>query len=524
MTARPLMIQATCSSAGKSFVVAALCRILSQDGLRVAPFKSQNMALNSAVTPQGLEMGRAQAMQAEAAGLLPDVAMNPVLLKPTQDHSSQVVVMGKPLTNMSAREYFAFRKSLLPQTKEAYDTLAAKSDVVIIEGAGSPAEINIRADDIVNMGIAKLVDAPVVIVGDIDRGGVFASLYGTVALLEPDERRYVKGLLINKFRGDKSLLGDGPAILERLCGAPVLGCLPYIQVDLDDEDSLSDRLLRDTPARPDLIDVCVVRLPHISNYTDVAPLERYTQVSVRFCSQTGQMGSPDVVIVPGTKNTLDDAEWMRTCGWYDAIRSLAGHGGLVLGICGGYQILGRSILDEDGVEGQAGRSVEGVGLLPVTTRLTSTKELTRVEGRVEEALPAPLVSLADATFSGYEIHMGHTIFDDNLTDGASSRAFPFCSLELLSSDPEASRAPTQHRQDGCASDSVFGTYAHGLFDNGDLASRFVELLLERRGLEPVVFPKLSYHDYRQRQYDLLALSVRENIDMDLLYRLIEEGV
>ena len=328
-----IMVQGTMSGAGKSLLCAALCRIFAQDGYRVAPFKSQNMALNSFVTRDGLEMGRAQVVQAQAAGMEPDVRMNPILLKPSSDTGSQVIVNGEVRGQMPAATYFKMKRSLIPDILAAYNSLAEEVDIIVIEGAGSPAEINLKADDIVNMGLAKLVDAPVLLAGDIDRGGVFAQLYGTVALLEPDERTRIKGLLINKFRGDVEILRPGLAMLEEKTQLPVLGVIPYLKVDIEDEDSLSTRLEAGRAVKP--LDAAILRLPHISNFTDFMPLEQHPLLGVRYVQSPRQLGTPDVVILPGTKNTIDDLLWLRQCGLEAAVLKLAAQGTPVLGVCGG---------------------------------------------------------------------------------------------------------------------------------------------------------------------------------------------
>ena len=297
-----LMLQGTMSNAGKSLLAAALCRIFRQDGYRVAPFKSQNMALNSFITAEGGEMGRAQVVQAEAAGIAPDVRMNPILLKPTTDSGSQVIVNGQVVGNMRATEYYRRKREFLPVVTAAYESLAAEYDVIVIEGAGSPAEINLKQDDFVNMGLAKLVDAPVLLIGDIDRGGVFAQLYGTIALLEPDERTRVKGTIVNKFRGDRAILEPGLRQLEALCGVPVAGVVPYTTADIDDEDSLTERFSRGTARK--LVDIAVIRLPKISNFTDFSPFERYENVSLRYVDHVGALGTPDMILLPGTKSTI----------------------------------------------------------------------------------------------------------------------------------------------------------------------------------------------------------------------------
>ena len=315
--AKNIMIQGTMSNAGKSLLCAGLCRIFQQDGYRVAPFKSQNMALNSFITADGGEMGRAQVVQAEAAGIAPDVRMNPILLKPTTDVGSQVIVNGQVLGNMRAMEYYRRKREFLPAVLDAYRSLDAEYDIIVIEGAGSPAEINLKQEDIVNMGLAKLVDAPVLLVGDIDRGGVFAQLYGTVALLEPEERARIKGTVINKFRGDRAILEPGLRTLETLCGVPVAGVVPYVHVDVDDEDSLTERFLSGGERK--LLDIAVIRLPRISNFTDVSPFERYENVSVRYVERVSELHDPDMILLPGTKSTISDLQWLRQSGLEAAI-------------------------------------------------------------------------------------------------------------------------------------------------------------------------------------------------------------
>ena len=327
--AKCIMVQGTMSGAGKSLLCTALCRIFAQDGYRVAPFKSQNMALNSFVTRSGLEMGRAQVVQAQAAGAEPDVRMNPILLKPSSDVGSQVIVNGEVRGQMSAADYFRMKRSLIPEILAAYHSLAAENDIIVIEGAGSPAEINLKADDIVNMGLAKLVDAPVLLAGDIDRGGVFAQLYGTVALLEPEERARIKGLVINKFRGDVEILRPGLAMLEEKTRLPVLGVVPYLPVDIEDEDSLSQRLEGGSAVKP--LDAAVLRLPHISNFTDFIPLEQHPLLQVRYVQSPRQLGVPDLVILPGTKNTIEDLLWLRQSGLEAALHKLRAQDVPVLG-------------------------------------------------------------------------------------------------------------------------------------------------------------------------------------------------
>jgi adenosylcobyric acid synthase len=375
--AKAIMVQGTMSNAGKSLIAAGLCRVFKQDGYRVAPFKSQNMALNSFITDEGLEMGRAQVVQAEACGIAPSVCMNPILLKPVSNVGSQIIVNGEVRGNMNAQEYFALKRALLPEVLHAYQTLTERYDIVVLEGAGSPAEINLKEDDIVNMGMAKLARAPVLLVGDIDRGGVFAQLYGTIALLMEEERSIIKATVINKFRGDMNLLRSGLTMLENLTGKPVAGVIPYLPVDIDDEDSLSERLTRKTRAAA--LDIAVVRLPHISNFTDFAALEATPDIAVRYINRVSELGAPDMVILPGTKNTIFDLKWLRGCGLEAAVKKLASQGTVVFGLCGGYQMLGEWIIDAEEVEG--GGEIEGMGLLPVRTEFAAEKRRSRTTAR-----------------------------------------------------------------------------------------------------------------------------------------------
>ena len=507
--AKAIMVQGTTSNAGKSLIAAALCRIFKQDGYKVAPFKSQNMALNSFITHEGLEMGRAQVMQAEAAGIEPSVLMNPILLKPTGDTGSQVIVKGEVLDNMPAREYYAFKKELRPVVEQTYAQLAAENDIIVIEGAGSPAEINLKADDFVNMGMAKIAKAPVVIVGDIDRGGVFASLYGTVALLDDDERALVKATLINKFRGDVTLLEPGLEQLRGLTGVPVLGVVPYLRgLDIDDEDSLSARIeATDNTGKP--VDVAVIRLPHVSNFTDLNALERYPQVGVRYVERPEQLGNPHMVVLPGTKNTMDDLAWLRRVGLELPIKVLAESGTIVLGICGGYQMLGERISDPNGVE--AGGMMDGMRLLPTVTVFNEDKRRSRVTATLSR-FSSELGPLGGTTLEGYEIHNGST----TLLGFDPGRVGPFSLLKF-----EDGR---HVEPDGCVANSVIGTYCHGLFDGGSFAPGLVRMLCERAGVEPAGFPEESLADYKDRQYNDLAEAVRRSCDMDLLRKIVEEGV
>lgn len=504
--AKCIMIQGTMSNVGKSLLVTALCRIFRQDGYRVAPFKGQNMALNSCITSKGLEMSRAQAVQAEAAGLEPDPRMNPVLLKPSSDTGSQLIVNGRPRGHYQAADYFKLKPGLIPEVLAAYHSLAAEQDIIVIEGAGSPAEINLGKDCFVNMGLAELVNAPVLLVGDIDRGGVFAQLYGTVALLEEEERARIVGTIINKFRGDVSLLRPGLGQLEKLTGVPVLGVVPYLRVDIDDEDSLSARLAGRAGV-PGGVDVAILRFPRISNFTDFAPLETLPGASVRYVSAPGELGQPDLIVLPGTKSTLADLLWMRQNGLESAVLKQAAAGTVLLGVCGGYQMLGRTLRDPEGVEGEPGASVRGLGLLPGDTVFAGEKVRTRMTGTIL-AGPRGLEALAGAPVEGYEIHMGRTTLEPGTP--------PFCLVAPLGGG--------EAREDGAVLGNVWGTYLHGLLDSGELLARLWRALAEKKGLSPEDAPAYDPAAYREEQYRTLAAALRQSLDMDRIYRILEEGI
>ena len=484
MRAKPIMVQGTMSGVGKSLLAAALCRILHEDGYSVAPFKSQNMSNNSYITSEGLEMGRAQVTQAQAACVTPSVLMNPILLKPTTDVGSQVIVRGVSRGNMSARDYFRYKKSLIPDITDAYDTLADRHDVIVIEGAGSPAEINLKSDDIVNMGLAKMVNSPVLLVGDIDRGGVFAQLYGTVSLLEHDERALVKATVINKFRGDVSILAPGLSQLYDLVGVPCAGVVPYTYADIDDEDSVSDRLV--SGGRRD-IDIAVLRLPRISNYTDFSPFARYAFVSLRYVKKPSELGDPDLIIIPGTKSTISDMMWLRTSGLESSVLKLHSRGTPVFGVCGGYQMMCYRIADPNCAEG--GGDVDGMGLLPGTTVFCEEKTRRQTEGIIPP-LGGIFSPLSGLSYRGYEIHMGHT-------DGAE--------------------AAVVYR------DGAYGTYVHGIFDESAVTDSVVAALCEKKGVAFDASAGFDTDAYREQQFDRLAKEVRAALDMELIYRIIEEG-
>lgn len=486
--AKNIMIQGTMSNAGKSLLCAGLCRILRQDGYRVAPFKSQNMALNSFITKDGGEMGRAQVVQAEAAGIEPDVRMNPILLKPTTDVGSQVIIAGQVQGNMRAMEYYRRKREYIPAILEAYNSLASEYDIIVIEGAGSPAEINLKQEDIVNMGLAKLVDAPVLLVGDIDRGGVFAQLYGTVALLEEDEQKRIKGTVVNKFRGDRSILEPGIRILEELCGVPVAGVIPYTHVDIDDEDSLTERFARTTERK--LLDIAVIRLPRISNFTDFAPFERYANVSLRYVERVADLHSPDMILIPGTKSTIADLKWLRQSGLEAAILKAASAGTLIFGICGGYQMLGRRISDPDRVEAAGTTEIQGLGLLDMDTVFLGEKVQTQVAGTFD-GVTGLLSGLNGMDYTGYEIHMG-------------------CSQEK--------KPPLQGRS------NVYGSYIHGVFDAPSVSDGILKALCAKKGLDFSALGTFDLQEYKERQYNMLADAVRGGLDMELVYRVINREV
>lgn len=496
--AKVIMVQGTMSNAGKSLLVGGLCRVFRQDGYKVAPFKSQNMALNSFVTQDGLEMGRAQVMQAECAGIEPSVYMNPILLKPTGDIGSQVIVNGEVLGDMPAREYFRYKVKLIPDIREAFRHLAEENDIIVIEGAGSPAEINLKANDIVNMGLAEMVDAPVLLVGDIDRGGVFAQLYGTVALLPENERARIGGMIINKFRGDVSLLDSGIEMLEEKTGIPVIGTVPYRPLNIDDEDSLSSHL---EGTGLGLVTIGVIRFPHISNFTDITPLESVPGVGVVYIENLEQFkkyqGYLDLLILPGTKNTLGDLRWLSDSGLADRIWQIVPEVP-IFGICGGYQMMGRWVEDPDGVED--GGEEEGLRLLPVQTTLQKQKHRKQVGGKIQfqhgifEVLP-------EMDYRGYEIHMGETEVheDDVLTRNEAGES------------------------NGAQGGNAYGTYVHGIFDNEEIAVAICQRLAKQKGVKLPEVETTSYQNLREKEYDKLADLVRQNLDMEKVYGMLREA-
>lgn len=497
MSAKCIMIQGTMSNSGKTFVTAGLCRVLAQDGYKVAPFKSQNMALNSYITKDGLEIGRAQAMQAEAAGIEPTVCMNPILLKPTSHMGSQVIVNGEVYGNLSASEYFKRKREFIPDILKAYRTLEKEYDIIVIEGAGSPAEINLKSEDIVNMGLANMVDAPVLLVADIDRGGVFASLYGTIALLEQEEKDRIKGMIINKFRGDKKILDPGLKMIEDLTKKPVVGVIPMEDIVLDDEDSLSTQLSCKHAMTG--VDVAVIRFPHISNFTDFLALRYQDGISVRYVERKEELGAPDYIILPGTKNTMADLKWLRESGLEGAILRQKNRVKL-FGICGGFQMLGTELSDPECVE--HGGRMRGMGLLDFSTTFLKEKTRTRMDGEVTDKTSSLLhLGICDNNgnqkedrIKGYEIHMGTTIYGEH--------GIPFAKL-------------MDGRMDGCVNEdgTVVGTYLHGIFDNETFVRQYFKIEDSKT--------EQTFEEFKQTQYDKLADLIRNSLDMETIYEILK---
>ena len=496
MRGKCLMIQGTASSVGKSVLCAAFLRILRQDGLKAAPFKAQNMSLNSFATKDGLEMGRAQVTQAQAAGMEPDVRMNPVLLKPTSDRRSQVIIEGKAVASMTAMEYHQYKPELRKRIKAIYESLENEVDCVVIEGAGSPAEINLREGDIVNMSMAEAADAPVILVGDIDLGGVFASLYGTVMLLTEEERARVKGVIINKFRGDVKILEPGLRMLEERIHIPVLGVVPWMDVELEDEDSVTERL-RKQSGRGD-IDVAVVRLRHISNFTDFQSLALQPGARVKYAENAEDLEKADLIILPGTKNTIEDLIDLRNRKMDAAIIRHARRGGMVMGICGGYQMLGNVLRDPGHSESQVPEAA-GLGLLDMEVEFEKEKRTVQATATVECGTGWP-EKLSGTRVDGYEIHTGRNSY--------GPEAQPWLRIG--------------GETDGVmnAQGNVLGTYLHGLFDDGRLFAAAADRIRELRGDAGKEQQPVSMEEFREKEFDRIAAIVRESVDMEAVYRII----
>lgn len=503
--AKKVMFQGTSSHVGKSILTTAFCRILTQDGYNTAPFKAQNMALNSYVTRSGGEMGRSTVAQAEAAGVEPIVQMNPVLLKPTGNSCSQVILLGKSVGNYSASDYQnKYSQQAWDSVKKSLDYMETHYDILVIEGAGSPAEVNLKKNDIVNMRIAKECQSPVFLIADIDRGGALASIVGTLELLDEEERKLVKGLVINKFRGDITLLEPALTFLEERTGIPVLGVIPYLdQLGIDDEDSVS---LQDMPKDSVMRDIhiAVIQTPKISNFTDFDAFTHEPDVNVRFVQQGDLIGNPDVIILPGSKNTTEDLLYLKHHGYADEIKELADRGTPVIGICGGYQMLGEKVCDPLHVESDKDE-VTGLGLLPYITTMQGEKNTYQVEFNCKN-LPFLDMNFSAENLKGYEIHMGETV----LTGTAQS----------LFNIVRRSNAPVD-LQDGFINDKhhVFGTYCHGVFDNDHLRRAVINALRKRKGLLPLDV-KFKYREYKEAEFDRLAAIVRKHFDMKKFYEIL----
>jgi adenosylcobyric acid synthase len=498
MTAKVLMVQGTSSSAGKSLLVTALCRIYARRGIKVAPFKAQNMSNNAAVCADGSEIGRAQALQAAAAGLAPTVDMNPVLIKPEADSRSQVILMGRPWHTLEAKTYYEKKEILWEHVTAALDRLRDAYDLVIIEGAGSAAEINLKRGDIVNMAVARYAQSPVLLIGDIDRGGIFAQLLGTLWLLDPDERALVRGLVVNKFRGDLTLFSDGVQILEEKGDVPVLGVVPYLRnLNLPDEDAVS---VEDASRHPNTgpttqIDIAVLALPRISNFDDFDPLKAESGVTLRYVSSAAEFGTPSAVIIPGTKSTIADLDWLHQTGLAEAVTKFAKNGGAVVGICGGYQMLGEAIADPHHVESKVEQTA-GLGLLPVRTEFSKEKATFQAQARINCQL-GWLSQLGESTVSGYEIHMGET---------PSQTTW----LEISSRNGQQVKVV-----DGSISSDgkIWGCYLHGIFVNDEFRHAWLESLDWRGG-------GASQSEIFNQSLETLADAVEGALNMELLEKII----
>lgn len=515
MDAKTIQVCGTGSAVGKSVIVSGLCRIFKQEGFKVAPFKAQNMSLNSYVTYEGGEIGRAQALQAQACGLKPSVDMNPILLKPTSDKTSQVILQGKPVGNMSALEYRDYKRIAREKVLDSFNKLKKNFEIIVIEGAGSPAEVNLKSHDLVNMKMAKIAKAPVILVGDIDKGGVFAWLVGTLELLTKEERKIIKGFIINKFRGDKRLLNPGIDFLEKRTNLKVLGVVPYFSavggsayggkdIRLPEEDSaaLEAEVSQATRkvSRVGLIDIAVIKLPHISNFTDFDSLENEPDVNLHYVQDTSRLNGADVIIIPGTKNSIADLRWLKESGIAGRIlRSLESHDSTALiGICGGYQMLGMKICDKDHIESKQ-KNIFGLGLLPIVTNFAKEKTLAQVQAQEIST---------DLEISGYQIHHGQT---KNLKK--SKAAFKITQRQ----------GKKVNELDGILSDDdrVWGTYIHGVFDKDAFRRAFLNRIRIKRGLSPIENGAIIDID---RDLDKLAQLLRGNMDMDSLRNILFKGL
>lgn len=496
--AKKLMFQGTGSSVGKSIIVAAMCRILNNRGIRVAPFKSQNMSLNAYITEDGKEMGRAQAVQAECARIKPKVQMNPILLKPTSDVGSQVILNGSVYKNMAAGDYFSIKETLLPEIKKAYDELALEYEAIVIEGAGSPAEINLRSRDVVNMGLAELIDSDVILIGDVDKGGVFAALYGTFLLLSESERDRVKGFIINKFRGDVTLLLPGVDALEKLIDRPCLGVIPFIEaLKVDDEDSVTERFGQ---VSSKAVNIGVVKLPYMSNFTDFSVFDGEGDVGLEYLQDFEQIENMDLVIIPGSKNTLSDMKFLGESKFSQALYRAHRKGIPIIGICGGYQMLGHWIEDRDQIESKLER-VNGLGLLDVYTYMTKIKTTQQSKGKIQSDFLG--ASVEGEHIKGYEIHMGKT--------------------EFLEQSVSPFLVTSQGTTDGAVNEAgnIMGTYFHGVFDNDTFRNQLLNALRVKKGQAQSKSDAYTYEAFKQTEYDRLAEHVEKHLNMDKVLEIMD---
>ncbi len=499
MKKKNIMIMGTSSGAGKSLFVTALCRIFWKDKNKVSPFKSQNMALNSYITEEGYEMGRAQVVQAEACSKKPIVHMNPILLKPSSMNKIQIIVQGKSIGNMTGIEYNKYKKNLIPVLQESYQKLAKENDIIVIEGAGSPAEINMKEEDISNFGMAHVADAPVILVADIDRGGVFASIYGTIMLLKEEDRKRIKGIIVNKFRGNKEVLYSGFEKIEKLTGVKTLGVLPYVDIDIEDEDSLTDKykskVLNTKTEKNKKIKISVIKLRHISNATDIDALAIQKDVKIKFITERSQLGDEDILIIPGSKNTIDDLKILKENGIAEEIIKIARTDTIIIGICGGFQMLGNKIKDPYHIEGDI-EEFNGLALLDLETIMEDEKTVIQYSGKLKSKNSSLLSGLNGEEIKGYEIHQG-------LTYGNEKSLTEDNRIILVNKN------------------NILATYLHGIFDNKKLTENILNKIRERKGLEKN-YSELSYEEYKLSQYDKLEQMVRENIDIEEIYKIINK--
>ena len=502
-----IMLLGTGSNVGKSIIAAGLCRIFYQDGYSVAPFKSQNMALNSYITKDGKEMGRAQVVQAEAANIEPEAFMNPILLKPTTDRKSQVIVNGKVYKNMDAREYFAYKHNLKKDIMTAYNHIRENFDICVLEGAGSPAEINLKEDDIVNTGMAEMADSSVLLVADIDRGGVFAAIYGTVMLLEENEKKRIKGVIINKFRGDKSLLTSGIEMIEKLTDIPVLGVVPFVPLGIEEEDSLG--IDKYNEKKEGKIKISVIKLKHISNFTDIDALSHYNDVSLKYVTKSSELGNEDIIIIPGSKNTVEDMKDLIEKNIGREIVRIAKKGTPVFGICGGFQIMGQKIMDPEKIESDL-KEISGLGLLDIETVMKSDKTTTQYKNTVKN-VSGILAGTEGMEIKGYEIHQGYSYPVNEKNEENNN------SENILKNDTGCLFG--EEKLKGAVKDNIAGTYIHGIFDNSEFTSHFLNEVRKLKGLDRID-ENFSYSDYKNREYDKLAEVLRENIDIKKIYEIM----